>query len=138
MEYPTLQTSVNAAYSRWQANSSWSMEDFWDSLDAKERFAVFLGNLNYQVENGGFSQWFFNRYGCQQTVSYIERACARIGTVYTKQVAMLVTEAWQLHQEGNDDDEDGCDPLSTLDEAFYKVNDQFMADCEAFITGGKV
>jgi hypothetical protein len=34
-----------------------------DHFGPLHRAAVQLGNLNYQVENGGFSQWWDNEYG---------------------------------------------------------------------------
>ncbi len=57
----THQLIMNKAYDRWQKNAKvWDKFMFFDQLDFQERVAVSLGNLNYQVENGGFSQWKYN------------------------------------------------------------------------------
>ena len=52
---------MKKAYDTWQKNN-WSPSEFIENIDSPEKFAVILGNLNYQVENGGFSQWKFNGY----------------------------------------------------------------------------
>lgn len=48
-----------------------------DSLSEYHRIAVCLGNMNYQVENGGFSQWIFNGYALEDVeiiYNFIESA----------------------------------------------------------------
>ena len=58
----THQKLMNEAYDLWKSNDNWSKEEFFEQLDRKHRIAVALGNMNYQVENGGFSQWIYNGY----------------------------------------------------------------------------
>ena len=53
---------MNRVYDTWEKNKDWSLEDLFDNLDYQERLAIALGNLNAQVENGGFSQWQYNGY----------------------------------------------------------------------------
>ena len=48
------------AYYNWGKNTS--REEFLSDLTPYEKLAVIFGNFNYQVENGGFSQWVFNNY----------------------------------------------------------------------------
>ena len=62
-------TLMNTAYSKYPKNVSHF--EFLLSLTPIERTAVVLGNLNYQVENGGFSQWSFNGYK-KSTIQFIE------------------------------------------------------------------
>ena len=67
-----IQELMDAAYKRWQDhnesvdnnyNLQWDQQQFWDQLSEAEEIAVYVGNLNYQVENGGFQQWVDNGYG---------------------------------------------------------------------------
>lgn len=136
-----FQSLMDAAYARWQTNQGqWSKEVFWDQLDAQERFAVFMGNLNYQVENGGFFQWWDNRYATTETVSFILRQCKVMNTEASLKVAELVTKFWeQVGKKGIEDhsyanlDTVYEDMDETLDTQYYEINAQFMADCEAHL-----
>lgn len=58
----TMQSLMDKAYGRWQGNEGWSTKTFFDHMEPAEKTAVLLGNLNYQVENGGFQQWVGNGY----------------------------------------------------------------------------
>lgn len=62
MEIDQHQILMNAAYDLWKKNTDWDKDAFFDRLDYPMRLAVALGNLNYQVENGGFGQWHDNGY----------------------------------------------------------------------------
>lgn len=137
IECPKMQKLMDEAYSRWDA-ATMDRTDFWDQLSPDERTAVFLGNLNYQVENGGWCQWADNGYMCADTVGFIHRACRRIGTDATKAVSGMLS--WYEHlrekldaQRGDYWDEE--DPLlaeeDKLCSEFYAINEQFMADVEA-------
>jgi hypothetical protein len=59
---------MNKAYDLWstEEGKKLSYSDFLDVVSKKygELYfhAVITGNLNYQVENGGFSQWHYNDY----------------------------------------------------------------------------
>ena len=54
-EFDYLQNLMDEAYLKWKKiNNDWNLKDFDLSLDYKHRNAVLFGNLNYQVENGGF------------------------------------------------------------------------------------
>ena len=66
------ETLMDEAYDLFQKNKEWTKEDFYYNLDVAHREAVALGNLNYQVGNGGFSQWNYNGY--KKDSSYILRA----------------------------------------------------------------
>ena len=62
------QNLMNKAYDLWSTEDGkkLSYSDFLDAVSdkfGKLYFdAVITGNLNYQVENGGFSQWHYNNY----------------------------------------------------------------------------
>ncbi len=59
------QELMNQAYAKWKSEGGikeMGYNEFVDSLPKNERCAVLLGNLNYQVCNGGWSQWCHNGY----------------------------------------------------------------------------
>lgn len=69
------QKLMDEVYSKWQEKEFEHMDrlEIIDKFfDKKHKVAVQLGNLNYQVENGGFSQWFFNSYGDEDIDNLIE------------------------------------------------------------------
>ena len=51
------QQLMNEAY-----ESDCNSPTFLQDLDDVHRYAVVLGNMNYQVENGGWEQWVYNGY----------------------------------------------------------------------------
>jgi hypothetical protein len=58
-----IQDHMNAAYARWQQDDNdWDYEDFLEQCSKVERACVIVGNMNYQVENGGWGQWDGNGY----------------------------------------------------------------------------
>jgi hypothetical protein len=138
------QSLMDKAYDRWQ-NKGWSKEEFHDSLDAKERFAVHTGNFNYQVENGGFVQWWDNRYGTPATVDFLLRACDRINTSTALQVKELVKQFKSIMRDKDPrkhmDEGEWEDIYASLEEAgldkkYYEINEQFMKDCESHLKNG--
>jgi len=84
MDCPTWQGLMDASYDRWKSGdlSEARREDFVAALDETHRDAVLLGNLNYQVENGGFSQWVDNGHGVE--ISMVRAALRRLGTEAAK------------------------------------------------------
>ncbi len=63
-KHPVWQGLMDKSYDRWQNGDlkDKSKKDFLDALDSQQTQATLLGNLNYQVGNGGFSQWVGNGY----------------------------------------------------------------------------
>lgn len=140
----TFQKLMDGAYDRWQEHKGWTKQDFWDDLDRDERVAVMLGNLNYQVQNGGFSQWWCNGYATPANMDFIIRTCGRIGTKSSTVVAGLVAQARDAFGDNTTDDgldEDEYEELSVtldpLDTAYYAIDEEFVADVETFLNGGK-
>jgi len=64
---------MNRAYDTWEPEEDYT--EFLERLDTLHRDAVVLGNLNYQVENGGWMQWYLNGY--IDGLSYIHDALDR-------------------------------------------------------------
>jgi hypothetical protein len=99
------QDLMDAAYDRWTEGDlkGTSRYEFLSLLDDTTRFAVVLGNLNYQVENGGWCQWVGNGY----CVSYpfVLEALEALGTPIAKKVtAMVETVGLSLEQDVLDGD----------------------------------
>lgn len=147
---PLFQGLVDAAYNRWQAankaaGGGWTKDEFWAQLNVLERPAVFLGNMNAQVLNGGFNQWWDNQYATDETVADILRYLHQIGTENAKAISELVEKFWGLVPEGSphrafDGDEEAHDYFqSEVDElctAYYAIdNDKFLDEVEAWLTG---
>lgn len=138
------QSLMNKAYDRWNTTlKGVSKEAFHDSLDAQERFAVHTGNFNYQVENGGFIQWWCNCYGTPSTVEYLLRACDRINTESAANVKELLTKFKESVPSKNprqhmdeDEWEKFSNSLDGMDMQYYAINEQFMMDCEAHLKKG--
>jgi len=134
-----MQALMDAAYARWQANDRWSRDQFRDQLDAAERFAVSMGNMNYQVENGGWKQWWDNGYAVPEVVGYIGRMLTQVDTETSKEVRAIMGEFWQevesIDPKSVDEDEwqDICAVDDELSPRFYKINAQFLKDCEEYI-----
>ena len=66
------QALMDSAYNKWGKNKEWNKSQFFNHLDYLERIAVALGNLNYQVGNGGFIQWEDNSYKIEHASFLLE------------------------------------------------------------------
>lgn len=136
------ETLMDAAYDRWQADHRMSKEDFWDQLSADERLAVFTGNFNYQVCNGGFSQWDGNDYATEEVVGYLDRLLTRMDTECSLKVRALLRKFAKAQSRWNEARgsygeerawEAFAEELEPLDTAFYKINEQFLVEIEALL-----
>lgn len=63
-EYSTfIQNVLNEIHGKWQSDEDMSMEQLLEELPTwAHKFVFAMAKLNYQVENGGFSQWIDNGY----------------------------------------------------------------------------
>lgn len=89
----TWQSLMDEAYSRWQDDGDLKGLDlvqFISALPTLSAQAVVLGNLNYQVENGGFSQWVNNGY-CL-TAKFLIKTLEEIGTQSSLAVICMINE----------------------------------------------
>ena len=69
-------------------NNSWSYNRMVREASDLERLAVVLGNLNYQVENGGFNQWVDNGY-CTH-ISDVKECLELIDTETTNKILPMI------------------------------------------------
>lgn len=125
MEYPKMQAVMDEAYKKFEPDMG--LKDFYSTLTDKETSAVLLGNLNYQVENGGFIQWYDNGYrvGSETLLNVLEK----LGTAEAKKVAGLVRQCLrEMRTVGSEED---FPDLSSLDDDFYSVADKLLAQVEA-------
>ena len=112
----SIQTKMNSAYQKWQENPDWSQARFLDSLTMVQRRAVVLGNLNYQVNNGGFLQWLDNGYA-ETAGPVLHLIAEELGTDKFPQL----TEALHLAKEAIRFGV-GSVKLDHLDHDFYKLD----------------
>lgn len=116
-------------------------------LTTQEEEAQLLAGLNYQVQNGGFSQWVCNGYGQERWE--LVRVLRAIGTPRAAAVERMVLEIGrQLNDRPNggcfgdylknDTDRghqklaDTCEPFDTM---YYAQNKEFEEDCERYLAG---
>ena len=141
MENTLHQKIMDEAYSFWQSQEKMDYVTFIDSLDKKQKLAVLTGNLNYQVENGGFSQWHINEYS-KKAKELIELLTPLEGIEVVKEVIELVETAIDIIEEfdrpegsGFDEDEEYYDEyhdnemhsaLDSLDTRYYSINEKFL------------
>lgn len=142
IEAPKMLGLRDDAYTRWQsanaaAERGVSKDEFWKTLSAQERRAIFAGDLNYQVCNGGFAQWIDNGYGVDETFAYLIGLCAELRTVATGRVKELlhaVNAARATYEESENENDEGWSAFfaatEDLSTAFYEVNEAFVHDVE--------
>lgn len=113
-KYPTWQKLMDSVFAK--------------QLTSREEEARVLANLNYQVQNGGFSQWVWNGY-LKDDGKELRRVLNVMGTENANAVRKMVCEV-QRDAAEYDDDYD----FNALDEAYYTINDAFMMDVELFLS----
>lgn len=127
---------MNQAYDFWKNEKpELSYNEFIKALPEKQAQAVIIGNLNYQVENGGFSQWASNGYSDQ--AERLKMYLRLIATESAKLVHDTIEEFEEYAEDYCEDDEDDDDfdysTLRKLDNYYYSLNEQFLTDVEAWI-----
>ena len=78
--------------------NDWSKSQFYFNLKPLEKRAVALGNLNYQVGNGGFTQWIDNGYAeiSMPTLNFITEEVQKLDKDFPelKKALSMVDEVW--------------------------------------------
>ncbi len=129
-----IQQIMDVAYARWQKNRAMSQEEFWLRLSYPEKVAVFVGNLNYQVCNGGFLQWHDNEYSdCERDLLAILKivgGCEEVIDLIKKALSEL--RAYDFDEYGDRLDYDQtC--VDACDNRFYEINDDMLSKVEAYL-----
>lgn len=124
---------MDRAYDRWQ-KAHWSQENFWAQLSPREKVAVYVGNLNNQVCNGGFSQWVFNGYSdCSEELLQILPLLGDTSREVARLIGDVLDEENQ-HLWSDDDDGDDWDYSKDYDRLFYSINEKMLEECEMFVS----
>jgi len=136
---PTLDRLMDEAYQHLQEHDSQYPESRWNqtqfyhgvmmNLSGFHALACVLGNLNYQVENGGFDQWHANGYA-EAAQWFMKSAFDGFYSPATKSVKLIVWDAYTRRIQ----QENGLDVnFDDLDNKYYVLNQQFLADVEAYL-----
>lgn len=146
METQNWQALMNVAYDRWHKNE-WSYEEMLDACTQSEREAVLLGNLNYQVNNGGFIQWVDNGYATR--IAEVVDVLESVGGSTISNIISMLNRVYPYLNEGfknkgcageyflRMDDEEYEDMIADLDELdsrFYAANEEFMVVVVAYFS----
>lgn len=139
-----IQDTMDAAYKRWQKpeNKNWTQVQFWAQLSEMEKVAVFVGNYNYQVENGGHLQYHGNRFATQENIRFLMRLCDAMDTESSRRVKQILRKFKSLAAE-LDEDLDNFkymhEDLDNLDTMYYRIKDRFLDDVNNYmiLTFGK-
>lgn len=135
----TFARLMDTAYDRFPKGRSYI--EFFASLSGFERMAVAIGNLNYQVENGGWVQWIDNRYGEASGRSAIEAlriiggpSCLIVADMAERVLALVADTCDEDYEDDEDDEDSGntSDPLDALSTDYYGLNADMLAEAEAF------
>lgn len=104
----------------WKTFPMLGLDGFYASCDKLEIVAVILGNFNYQTENGGISQWRYNGYA-KAARGRVKTFLKRIGTPTCLKVIELLAQARGDYRS------------NVSSTQFYKINDQMIADINAWL-----
>lgn len=129
------QLLMNRAYSKWDDDVV-AYSDFIDQLPIEERFAVLLGNLNYQVCNGGFGQWVGNGYAVK--IVQLHHVLIVMDTDSSRAVASdLATIQLMLNKSGTDflSWEDAEYSINQMSERYFAGEETLMNEAEVFLAG---
>lgn len=138
--YENLQAIRDTAYERWQSDNNMSEQEFWNGLNTSERIAVFCGNLNYQVCNGGFVQWHENEEATEEVLDFLIQLCGSMDTKNGTIVQALLQEFREsqvtfVESEGDDGDHTIFHTASdVLSSRFYDINDSWLREIEALVS----
>ncbi len=128
-----IQTVMDGAYNAYKANPEWSLDQFYFNLAPIERRAVALGNLNYQVNNGGFMQWIDNGYA-EASRSALRVILGEIeGEAGYEQLRKALKLALAAPTSGNDSYYD----YDAADESYYALTD-LVEEMNHFINSFRV
>ncbi|MCL2078738.1 MAG: antirestriction protein ArdA [Oscillospiraceae bacterium] len=129
-----IQSLMDEFYSEWQKeeNKGKSRWDVLSGFSEAHQIAVVFGNFNYQVGNGGISQWVYNGYfhdDAEKFTEYLET-----GAKFDERCRTILDKVYTLDQYAEETDSDRYgsfyDPDNDGDSSF--IGD--MIDGDAFDT----
>ena len=108
-------------------------------LDRLPKLAVLFANLNYQVENGGISQWIDNGYSDLRDDLFY--ALQTLGTELAGQIEEKIKDFWSEYCDDDgmiaEDDETlpgAEDAADEFDRWYCSINNKFMEEVEGFFS----
>lgn len=127
-----IQALMKEVYDEWnkEGNKSKGKWEVLDEFSPAHQVAVVLGNFNYQVENGGLSQWVYNSYfrdDSEKLAEYLE-----IGAGLDERCKEILDKVYRLEKYARETD---CDRYGSYldpdnDGEFSYISD--MVNCDAF------
>ena len=130
-----IQTLMDEVYDEWRKEEN-TGEGKWDVLSRfseAHQIAVVFGNFNYQVGNGGISQWIFNGYFHDDAEKFSE--FLELGADLDERFQTILDKIYELDQFAQ---EIGCDRDGYyIDQNDYDSESQFIGDiinCSEFDT----
>ena len=142
MGYPLFEKIMRKAYNKYPKTND---VPFFSVLTPREKEVVALGNLNYQVENGGFTQWVDNGYCSRESTTALFSFLKSLGTVEADKVTKMIRKVCKyvnLDAEhkgclGGYLKDEGYEPTELFDEftsQFYKINNILLDSAEEFLS----
>ena len=145
------QQLMDEAYDKWRNNKNWDYNEFVGELDIKHALAVLTGDLNYQVKNGGFSQWYFNDYASEaqklltllsfykeepviaEVIQLVEKA-VKIIDEYEIGIIRVTSKRDYYAEEIEELNNEMQDKFDELTDKYYKINNEFMKVMEKILS----
>ena len=132
------QKIMNQAYGQYDEYRNY--DHFVKGISEIERQAVLTGIMNYQVENGGFIQWFDNNYGTTIAVQEIVKVAEMIKTPVAAKVKELMTKYLEAVDDACDDPYNLRDgeweyinhELGLLDYKYYAISGRWLKELDQF------
>jgi hypothetical protein len=127
-----LQALMDEFYSEWQKEEN-KGKDKWEILgnfSEEHQIAVVFGNFNYQVENGGLSQWIYNGYLHDDAETFTKYLALGAATDSRCQVILERVDILNQYASDTECNHDG----SFIDEEGESGFIGDMADCGKFDT----
>lgn len=128
-------------------NNTLTYEELLHQLNTKQREALLLANLNYQIQNGGIQQWVENGYATafptlQITLNNIGTPLAQEVTTRLETFVEAHVDQGQRKKRGflhnywlneHEEDETRNTDQEAFDDWYYKIDDAFMAEIEEYL-----
>lgn len=131
-KYPTWKKHTDTAYNKWRNWKDDTYETFLSKCERKERIAVLLDNLNYQVQNGGFNQWISNGYMTQQITQEIKIILYDMGTKQAQKVIEIIKDLEEYIYD-EPEEEKYWEEIEKFDNPYYEINDEFEEEIEHYL-----
>jgi len=138
------QDLMDESYDLWQSEEgkNWNHKDFLDNLPSVvHKYAVILGNLNQQVENGGFEQWYGNNYGERDDEILVKEILPQIGTQNAAKVSDLIEIAMSIRADElrgtteyeDEEFENVWENHGDIDGIYYGINEEFLKEVNEYL-----